>query len=150
MKSLAIQLTGLILTDRTPVGLVIISLVLASLAGCASHKETILPQDGPTMQTIYEQHFHNIGAAESFALRRQLGTRAIEAGESGLAGYVRDAFNELDAHFPRLPNPTLVMYVFPHLAGEDRVPVPGYATTFPLYTRVEYALPGEVATGEHR
>ena len=48
--------------------------------------------------------------------------------------------------FPRLPNPSLVMYVFPHLAGAERTPVPGYATTFPLYERVEYALPGEVAT----
>ena len=36
------------------------------------------------------------------------------------------------------------MYVFPHLAGTERVPVPGYATTFPLYERIEYALPGEV------
>jgi conjugative transfer region lipoprotein (TIGR03751 family) len=38
------------------------------------------------------------------------------------------------------------MYVFPHLAGTERTPVPGYATTFPLYEGVEYALPGEVAT----
>ena len=36
------------------------------------------------------------------------------------------------------------MYIFPHLAGAERVPVPGYATTFTLYERVEYALPGEV------
>ncbi len=36
------------------------------------------------------------------------------------------------------------MYVFPHLAGPESVPVPGYATRFPLYERVEYALPGEV------
>jgi conjugative transfer region lipoprotein (TIGR03751 family) len=36
------------------------------------------------------------------------------------------------------------MFVFPHLAGEAGVPVPGYATTFPMYERAEYALPGEV------
>ena len=55
---------------------------------------------------------------------------------------VRDALNEIDVLFPRLSNPTLVMYVFPHLAGG--APVPGYATAFPLYEGVEYALPGEV------
>ena len=36
------------------------------------------------------------------------------------------------------------MYVFPHLAGETRAPVPGYTTAFPMYEQVEYALPGEV------
>ena len=30
----------------------------------------------------------------------------------------------------------------------ERVPVPGYATTFTLYDRVEYALPGEVPSGQ--
>ena len=39
--------------------------------------------------------------------------------------------------------PDLVMYVFPHLAGSDPVPVPGYTTVFPLYQRVQYAMPGE-------
>ncbi|HGP4256684.1 TPA: TIGR03751 family conjugal transfer lipoprotein, partial [Pseudomonas aeruginosa] len=37
----------------------------------------------------------------------------------------------------------LVMYVYPHLAGTDPVPVPGYTTVFPLYQRVQYAMPGE-------
>ena len=39
------------------------------------------------------------------------------------------------------------MHVFPHLAIEDRVSVPGYVTSFPFYERVEYALAGEVPPG---
>ncbi|OTJ42765.1 conjugal transfer protein, partial [Pseudomonas aeruginosa] len=39
--------------------------------------------------------------------------------------------------------PDLVMYVFPHLAGSDPAPVPGYTTVFPFYQRVQYAMPGE-------
>ncbi len=39
-----------------------------------------------------------------------------------------------------------MLYGIPPLAGAERTPVPGYTTTFPLYERVEYALPGEVAT----
>ena len=57
---------------------------------------------------------------------------------------MREAANEIDTVFPLLPNPTLVMYIFPHLSGSERTPVPGYVTTFPFYERVEYALPGEV------
>ena len=40
------------------------------------------------------------------------------------------------------------MFVFPHLAEREGVPVPGYATTFPMYERVEYALPGEIPVFE--
>jgi conjugative transfer region lipoprotein (TIGR03751 family) len=57
--------------------------------------------------------------------------------------YTRTAQNEIHRQFRRLPNPDLVMYVFPHLAGTDPVPVPGYSTVFPLYQRVQYAMPGE-------
>ena len=119
--------------------LVSISLVLA---GCASTKEAVLPQDGPSMQAIYEQHITQMNARDPLAIRHELGERPVVRGDGALHGYTRDADNEIDAIFPRLPNPTLVMYVFPHLAGG--APVPGYATAFPLYEGVEYGLPGEV------
>ena len=101
------------------------------------------------MQEIYEEHFgalrnHSIEGARG-ALRDGSDARLVKPAELDLAGYTRTAYTEIDALFPRLPNPSLVMYVFPHLAGSESVPVPGYATTFPLYERVEYALPGEVA-----
>ena len=122
----------------------LILIVWISLAGCASSKDAILPADGPTMKAIYTRHFSDIGMHNELDARHRLQSREIQDDAGDLAGYVRDAFNELDVHFPRLPNPTLVLYVFPHLAGNGRVPVPGYATTFSLYERVEYALPGEV------
>lgn len=121
---------------------------LISLAGCAGSKDSMLPPDGVSMKTIYERHFSEIGMRATLNVREELKSRPIDTDVADLAGYVRDAFNELDAHFPRLPNPTLVLYVFPHLAGTDRVPVPGYATTFPMYRQVEYALPGEVPRPE--
>jgi conjugative transfer region lipoprotein (TIGR03751 family) len=82
--------------------------VLASislvLAGCASTKEAVLPQDGPAMKQIYEEHVQRMGHSDPIALRRELGSRPVlsEAAE----GYVRDARNEIDTGFPRLPNPT--------------------------------------------
>ena len=123
-----------------------ITLLVASinLLGCASTKDSVLPHDGPTMQAIYESHMTALGTQDPLAIRAALGTRPAGDNTEGLAGYSRDAFNELDVTFPRLPNPILVMYVYPHLAADEHVPIPGYATTFPLYSRVEYALPGEV------
>lgn len=118
-----------------------ISLVLG---GCASTKEAVLPQDGPTMKAIYERHIDEMNMRDPQVVRRELGSRPLKMGEADLQGYSRDAFNEIDVLFPRLPNPTLVMYVFPHLSGDTHAPVPGYATAFPMYEQVEYALPGEV------
>ena len=124
--------------------ILISALGLISLVGCASTKEAVLPQDGPSMKDIYQGHIEEMNAQDPLSIRQELGNRPILTGEAALHGYTRDAANEIDAIFPRLPNPTLVMYVFPHLAGEESVPVPGYATAFPMYERIEYALPGEV------
>lgn len=128
----------------------VLGLISLVLGGCASTKDAVLPQDGPPMKTIYEQHMRETGANDPMAVREALGNRSIVDSEGSLHGYTRDAINEIDATFPRLPNPNLVMYVFPHLAGDEQVPVPGYVTTFPMYDRVEYALPGEVPARSQR
>ena len=112
------------------------------LAGCASTKDAVLPQDGKPMPQIYKEHFEQIGEQRADRVRAQLQRRPSSA-EADLHGYTREAHNEITAMFPRLPNPTLVMFVFPHIAGPEGVPVPGYATSFPMYERVEYVLPGE-------
>ncbi|MEW8507216.1 MAG: TIGR03751 family conjugal transfer lipoprotein [Candidatus Thiodiazotropha sp.] len=128
--------------SSTPIA--VLGLISLVLAGCASTKDTVLPQDGPSMKAIYEGHVHEMNADNPQVIRGELGDRPIVAGEPALHGYTRDAFNEIDVLFPRLPNPTLVMYIFPHLAGDAGAPVPGYTTAFPMYEQVEYALPGEV------
>ncbi len=127
----------------------IIALGLTSsiLGGCASTKDTVLPRDGPSMKTIYDQHIEEMNVQDPLIIREALGNRPIDNEGGSLHGYTRDAYSEIEAIFPRLPNPGLVMYVFPHLAGDEQVPVPGYATTFPMHEQVEYAMPGEVPAG---
>ncbi|EPN3101219.1 TIGR03751 family conjugal transfer lipoprotein, partial [Salmonella enterica] len=49
---------------------------------------------------------------------------------------------EITQQFPRLPNPDMVMYLYPHLA-DGNTPVPGYSTVFPFYSQTQYAMPGE-------
>ena len=124
---------------RVPLALVSISVLMV---GCASTKESVLPQDGPTMKSIYDQHMVDVQKPD---YRRAMGGQPLpQTGIDHYRGFVREAANEIDTIFPRLPNPTLVMYIFPHLSGSERTPVPGYVTTFPFYEKVEYALPGEV------
>jgi len=116
---------------------------ISLLSGCATgSKDTILPQTGPTMKEVYDAHFEHTRQRFRNA-RIDMGRRGAADTPSNLDGYTREADAEIQAVFPRLPNRSLVMYVFPHLSAKG-YPVPGYATRFPLYETVEYALPGEV------
>ena len=101
-------------------------LAVAALAGCATSKEKLLTHGDRTMMDIWQQEDADMQAAPAEQMR-----------------YTRTARNEVHRQFQRLPNPDLVMYVYPHLAGTDPVPVPGYTTVFPLYQRIQYAMPGE-------
>ncbi|HIO96909.1 MAG TPA: TIGR03751 family conjugal transfer lipoprotein [Leucothrix sp.] len=56
--------------------------------------------------------------------------------------YTRSEAKELHGLFPRLSNPDLCMYIYPHLSLENAT-VPGYSSCFSLYDQNHYALPGE-------
>lgn len=127
-------------------------LLVMALAGCATNKEKLLTHGGQTMIDIWTQETdsvtnkrlvsrHLLDARQT--LRRPLNETDLEVTRDAQSHYTRTAQNEIYRQFHRLPNPDLVMYVFPHLAGTDPVPVPGYSTVFPLYQRIQYALPGE-------
>jgi conjugative transfer region lipoprotein (TIGR03751 family) len=133
-------------TDR-----VVLLGITLMLSACSTTKEDLLPHDAQTMLDIWNAKTGG-GAGGRAALqlldarqtlRRPLTDADLRAAPSEEARYTRTAANEIRRQFHRLPNPDLVMYVFPHLAGTDPVPVPGYSTVFPLYQRVQYALPGE-------
>ncbi|MDR3221165.1 MAG: TIGR03751 family conjugal transfer lipoprotein [Candidatus Accumulibacter sp.] len=118
------------------------------LGGCASSQDKLLPHGEYDMLDIWNQETGNSQTDRRLldvrqSLRRPLTEADVAATPAHNAAYTRTAANEIHRQFHRLPNPDLVMYVFPHLAGSDPVPVPGYSTVFPLYRRVPYALPGE-------
>lgn len=122
------------------------------LGACSTTKEELMPHDDRTMLDIWNiETGGSAGGGHATrqlldarqALRRPLTEADVHTSPAVQARYTRTAQNEIYRQFHRLPNPDLLMYVFPHLAGSDQVPVPGYTTVFPLYQRVQYALPGE-------
>lgn len=125
---------------------------LVLLAGCATTKDKVLPHGDATMLDIWNQQTGGTASAAQAtrqlmdareALRRPLTAEDDAAAPGNSASYTRTAENEIHQLFHRLPNPDMVMYVFPHLAGTHPTPVPGYSTVFPFYERVHYAMPGE-------
>ena len=115
-------------------GLAIIWISL--LTGCSS-TPNVIPNSGPNTLDVYESHISTTNNQPRMF-------RPVHSEQRDLAGYTRDASNEIDLTFPRLPNPQLVLFVFPHFSPKGR-PVPGYSTAFLMYEKDEYALPGEVA-----
>jgi conjugative transfer region lipoprotein (TIGR03751 family) len=125
--------------------------LLALTGGCTTNKDQLLPHGEHTMLDIWNQETgggaSNVASRQLLdarqSLRRPLTGTDAQAAPANNATYTRTAQNEVESQFSRLPNPDLVMYVFPHLAGSEPAPVPGYSTIFPLYQRVPYAMPGE-------
>jgi len=127
------------------------SLFFAALAsGCSTSKDELLPHGNDTMLNVWDQGTTGTGGNATnrqildarTALRRPL-EQDPQASADANRVFARTSQNEIYSQFKRLPNPDLVMYIFPHLAGSDPAPVPGYTTVFPLYQRVQYAMPGE-------
>jgi conjugative transfer region lipoprotein (TIGR03751 family) len=123
------------------------SLLLSALlvTGCSTDKESLLPHGEHNMLDVWNGAGTQGTQQQLLDARQQLRrplTQDRVPGDSQ-ASYTRTAQNEIYSLFPRLPNPDLVLYVYPHLSGTEQSPVPGYSTVLPLYQRVQYALPGE-------
>jgi conjugative transfer region lipoprotein (TIGR03751 family) len=83
--------------------------LLTTLAACATTK---LPESTSSMAEMYD------GVDRSAARPLALSTdRPLAGGGADLSNYTRSAATELTRRFPRVPNPTLVMFVFPHIVG---------------------------------
>ena len=117
-----------------------LALSVLALGACsvAAPRESPLPEGGATMKEIYRRA--GVSANSAQYLREALPPRP--PAEDSPGPVKESALRQIEQRFARVPNPDLVMYVFPHLA-RGKYPVPGYFTAFPMYEQVEYLLPGE-------
>ncbi|HBM3184880.1 TPA: TIGR03751 family conjugal transfer lipoprotein [Klebsiella oxytoca] len=118
----------------------VIMATLLMLSDCATSKDELLPPGDQDMSTLWQSR--SGGAQRLLDARAQLRRPVTPVAPAEQSAWSRTAENEIHRQFPRLPNPDLVMYIFPHITA-GVAPVPGYSTVFPLYTRTWYALPGE-------
>jgi conjugative transfer region lipoprotein, TIGR03751 family len=119
--------------------------VSSMLTGCSTSQRDLLPTSDSTMKDIWNK---GAGDNSNISAYRLSNGRLIDAPNYVSAReqqmYTRTAENEAQNLFPRLPNPDLVMYVYPHLTDSaEQMPVPGYSSVIPFYGRVQYAQPGE-------
>jgi len=127
------------------------ALAVLALAGCSvtGHRESPINKitaGSPTVVDVYRGQAASAGGASRETPRRRLNrsstARPIVQGD-GLTERYWSALEPMEQRFARVPNPDLVMVVYPHLA-KGKYPVQGYVTVFPMYDQVFYAQPGEV------
>lgn len=124
----------------------------ALLAGCSvsGKRESPINEITRGSPTVVDVYRGKVGDAPSAArdnspqqrLRSASTARPIVDGDGNTQRYW-SALEPMQQRFARVPNPDLVMVVYPHLA-QGKYPVPGYVTVFPMYDQIFYALPGEV------
>jgi conjugative transfer region lipoprotein (TIGR03751 family) len=83
----------------------------------------VVPEKGPTMEQVYD-------SMEITDKTEKINSYQVNA-------------NVIGTSFHKVSNPELKMYVYPHLAGKDELPVPGYYTVFNAYTQDHYVLSNE-------
>lgn len=124
---------------RTMIRAALISIGLIGFLSACSSTPNLIPNTGPDTLDVYEGHISSSGKQPRMY-------RQILDDRRDLAAYTRDVSNEINLKFPKLPNPELVMYVFPHFTPKNR-PIPGYSTSFLMFEADQYALPGEIVPG---
>ena len=123
--------------------LVVVTSVMVA-TGCGSPQlAKRLQVDGVASSTLYRQHAKRQPATQHERQRRRLQHMLVEP--LRYERYTRTAINENRQLFHKLPNPTIAVYVYPHLATEDQAPVPGYTTATTLYERDHYATADEIS-----
>lgn len=128
----------------------LISLAMAGLTGCSSMLSSKMPSGSVSMAQTYNSAINgtdndsSTGDGSITQVRNQV--RTLSLSMPNYVNYTQTQENQINNLFPLLPNPNVVLYVYPHLAGvgNDQTPVPGYSTAFPLYQQVNYAMPGEI------
>ena len=113
------------------------------LSACSSHVASgNIPEAGLTVSQIYHESLDD--TATSWTAPRYR-VNPVSTASVGYGGYTRTAANETEMLFKPLDNPSIPMFIYPHVAliGDEQLLKPGYTTAFFLYKQNQFALASE-------
>lgn len=133
----------------------LVSLIsIGLLSGCTTPGRNMLPHGDMTMAQIYRvqaqqgsygggQYKENANYMNQYSEAANYQVK-VRPNEHKLRS-VRASNTSVNSEFKVLPNPNIPVYVFPHMAhyNGSTAPVPGYGTSFFMYEKNHYAMPGE-------
>ena len=117
------------------------ALISFNLSACSSISGNVVPKSGPAMEKVYDsmgdQNVDNIDNSNKLNSKQNI--KLFRAKQFAVQNSEYKNYRTLE-RLHKIPNPELRMYIYPHLAGRDQIPVPGYTTEFNVYERDYYAL----------
>ncbi len=120
----------------------LISISSLLTVACSHVAGNIIPDNGPTMESIYDDLGDRTATARNDAVKTVTDTSPTVTSRQSTAFSSSSLPSSVASPtFSLLDNPELKLYIFPHLAGAEMLPVPGYWTAFSAYPRNYYALP---------
>ena len=133
--------------------------VLLILTACTTTKPAI-PEEGLTLPALYRQAItgdeaNSVTASTAVSSKSDKKRQTNQSKPShqqhqngnstrpqkiSYVGYTRTANNEIKSLFKARKNPSIPIYIYPHLTqvGSEQMPVPGYTSSFFLYQRNQY------------
>jgi len=122
----------------------VLSLISGCLTACSHVAGNIIPDTGPTMESVYDDlgdPLASVNLSAEYFMGDAPPASSVNAGALAASSGRWAPDSEKSPAFYLLDNPPLKVYVFPHLAGSEMLPIPGYWTAFSAYPRNYYALP---------
>lgn len=129
-------------TIKTIFQIIALSSVMLT-ASCSSNIRTgQIPEQGLTVSQLYHQTLRENDTADT--VRELMGNKRV-ALKPNYNGYVRTAQNETLALIKPLDNPTVPIFIYPHVVnlGDEELVKPGYTTQFYLFKRNHFAMKSE-------
>ena len=120
------------------------SFICLFLSACAvTPKPNLLPQStyssAELLQGVANDQRNNLSFDITTPLRVDTDSQGLSAAR-GTSTTAQQVAN-LNRDFLRVRNPDIIGFVYAHRVGE--IPIPGYATVFPLYSRDHIAVRNE-------
>ncbi len=115
--------------------------IFSDLTGCSNITSGKMPSGDISMEKAYQSAIE--GDDDPLQSQSQPVPRdKVKDLQKNTARSDNSVVDNIDSQFPQLPNPSILMYVYPHFvnSGREPVPVPGYFTAFHLYDH-DYYVP---------
>ena len=109
-----------------------------NLIGCASVTGNVVPKSGPKMESVYDSMQASDGNKKLSDIQTEVNKQVPKPSDYDFKKYQKSGLKD----FKQIPNPELPLYIYPHFAGQEQVPVPGYFTGFSVYERNLYVISG--------
>ncbi|MCD6056245.1 MAG: uncharacterized protein K0R12_1207 [Gammaproteobacteria bacterium] len=140
----------LLIKERIRIIVALLTLSMGLLSTACSTQKHAIPEEGLMLPALYRQALNNND--DGFGDQNEENQDIIktlkqdsESVQPSYVGYTRTANNEINNLFKPLPNPSVPIYIYPHLTqiGGEMIPVPGYTSSFFLYKQNRYATIAE-------